>query len=313
MAGDALLTLYLTEYTLWQARRGKHPFVAALGAVLDAAGWQLDLRSNGLEDRLASVARPGWALFYEDPPLPGRCLTLRRSYLDPFWHIERSAKRWEFDVAKARFDPDQIDPLRAQQFGTFWRKKLGMTQEPRREGYVYVPLQGRLRDHRRFQSMAPLDMVAALRTHLPDRPLVLALHPKETYGDAERAAVEKLAQDPMITLSDAPMTDLLAGCDVVATQNSSVALKGFFWNKPALLFARIDFHHIAANVVDLGLEGAIARLTDAPQPDYARYLFWFFQMQALNLWRDDFPARLTARLAAHGLNLADRGGVETAG
>ncbi|MFT7510330.1 MAG: hypothetical protein ACI9KS_002516, partial [Sulfitobacter sp.] len=42
---------------------------------------------------------------------------------------------------------------------------------------------------------------------------------------------------------------------------------------------------------------------DSDAPDYARYLFWFFQERALNVWRPDFPDRLKARLAALGLEL----------
>ena len=303
MADDPLLTLYLTEYVLWQARKAKHPFIAALSEVVSASGWQVELRLNGLDERLASVARPGWSLFYEDPPLPGKCLTLRRSYLEPFWQIERSARRWDWAVARATFDPDGIDPGRAAQFCGFWRRKLGLPTAAPPAGYIYVPLQGRLTEQRSFQSMSPIRMLETLIEAEPSRRIVAALHPRETYGPEDHAALDALTRHPTFEMSQAGMEALLPGCDYVATQNSSVALKGFFLDKPALLFARIDFHHPAASVPRDGLDRALSRIAEAPSQSYERYLFWFFQVMALNHWRPDFPERLRDRLASHGLHL----------
>ena len=92
---------------------------------------------------------------------------------------------------------------------------------------------------------------------------------------------------------------LLPRCDYVATENSSVAVMGYFLGKPALLFGQIDFHHIAGSVPIQGLSQAYETI-NGPEPDYARYLYWFFQMQALNVWRPEFAERLLARLSEHG-------------
>ncbi len=302
MSKDKLLTFYLPDWLAWQVERDKHGFLTALRAVFAAHDWRMEVRGNGLKDRLASVARPGWAMFYEDAPMPGRSLTMRRSYLDPFWHIEKTAKRWEFDVAKATFEPGAVDPTRAGQFGGFWRGKLNLPVSRPSEGFIYVPLQGRLAEHRSFQAMSPVEMVRCLAERDPHRQIALTFHPNENYSQAERALVEVLCEHPRIQVSDKPMDQLLRTCDYVATQNSSVVISGFLMNKPAILFGQIDFHHIAASIPRDGVEAAFVHL-DAEAPDYARYLFWFFQQQALNVWRPDFPDRLKARLAAHGLEL----------
>ena len=76
----------------------------------------------------------------------------------------------------------------------------------------------------------------------------------------------------------------------------------YLLNNPALLFGQIDFHHIAGSVHRDGLDKAFEKI-ERQSPDYARYLFWFFQEQALNVWRPDFPDRLNSRLADHGLAL----------
>lgn len=301
MAREKLLTFYLPNWLQWQVERDKHGFLAALRAVFAQNGWRMEVRGNGTAERLASVARPGWSMFYEDAPMPGRSLTMRRSYLEPFWHIEKTAKRWEFDVAKVSFHPDGVNAQRAGQFGGFWRGKLGLPETGSREGFAYVPLQGKLLAHRSFQSMSPVEMVRVLAER-ETREIVVTLHPNETYSEAERAAVADLCAHPRITHSTAEMAEVLPRCDYIATQNSSVVISGYLLDKPAILFGQIDFHHIAGSVPRDGIDKAFAHL-DADAPDYARYLFWFFQEQALNVWRPDFPDRLKARLAAHGLDL----------
>ena len=292
------LTLYLTELLLWQVKRDKNPFLAQMIHVLTEAGWDVALASDAAHLRLGSVMRPGYALFYEDEPFHTRALTVRRAYLPPFWRIERSSRRWEWDVALARFDPEQVDPKRAVQFGTYWRKRLGLEAQYS-EGFVYVPLQGKLTQKRSFQSASPMRMLETVAQRAGKRRVVATLHPRETYTDEERNTLQDMVDEGRIELSDKPMEVLLPRCDYVATQNSSVALMGYFLSKPALLFAQIDFHHIAGSVPLQGLTQAYDSLT-GPEPDYARYLFWFFQHQALNVWRPDFPERLLARLAEHG-------------
>lgn len=302
MTDEKRVTLYLTEYLLWRVRRGKSQFLGELLRVFDSRGWRVQYRGNSLEDRMASVARPGWALFYEDEPMPGRCLTMRRSYLDPFWHIERTGKRWDWDVAKTPFQPDAVDPNRAAQFGNFWRKRMNLPAARPGQGIVYVPLQGRLLSQRSFQSMSPIDMVRAVAKREKSRQIVMTLHPGETYSDLERAALDKLMTDPRIVLAASPMEDILPQCDYVATQNSSVAISAYFLEKPVVLFGQIDFHHIAGSVPRDGLAAAFDHLS-GPAPDYARYLYWFFQDQSLNVWRPDFADRLTKRFEALGLTL----------
>ena len=54
-----------------------------------------------------------------------------------------------------------------------------------------------------------------------------------------------------------------------------------------MLWARMDFHHIAASVPHLGPEAAFAAAELAGRPDFARYLFWYFRHHALLAWDGD--------------------------
>ena len=292
------LTLYLAELLLWQVKRGKNPFLARLIEVLEGADWDIALASDATSQRLKSVARPGYALFYEDDPFHARALTVRQSYLRPFWRIEASAKRWEWDVARARFDPEQVDPRSAAQFGTFWRKKLGLEAE-RSEGFVYVPLQGKLTQKRSFQAMSPLRMLETVVSRAEGKRVIATLHPREHYSDTERAKLAQMVDAGRIELSDKPMQVLLPRCDYVATENSSVAAMGYFLAKPALLFGQIDFHHIAepANMAQLpdSFDAAVTA-----RPAFDRYVHWFWQENCINAGRADARAKILARFQRFG-------------
>jgi len=297
MNSRRLLTLYLTEIVRWQYQNGNHPFFCRVAEVLQSRRWEVAVRLNSLEERAQSRNRSGYALFFEDNPFYENSLTARRSYLDPFWQVEKSAERWEWAVAKAVFDPESVNGNRAAQFARFWRNRRGLApEEPR--GFLYVPLQGHLQNQRSFQSASSMKMLRETAARAGGKRVVTTLHPREVYSDGELRSLAGLCDKTGIELSEKPMEDLLPHCDGVVTQNSSVAVLGFLLEKPAVVFSQIDFHHIAGSVPRDGLDTAFAAL-DA-KPDFARYLFWFFQMQALNIWRPEFPERLIERLQSHG-------------
>lgn len=296
------VTLYLDPPMLASARSGEHNYINRLGMAFDRAGYALHYAANSAAARHASRLDPGFSLFHMDAPTHDRALTTRRAYFYPFWRIEAVADRWAFRVARERFDADAVDPEAAANFVRFWGRRLfgAKVQDIQRDRIAFVPLQGRLTEHRSFQTMSPLAMVQATLDALPDHHVVVTLHPGETYGLAERSALSRLVdQTPRLSLSDLPAEDLLHRCDMVVTQNSSVALSGFFFGKPAVLFAQIDFHHIAANVGALGVERAFATALEA-RPQFDRYLYWFLQMQAINAGRDDAEERILAAVRQCG-------------
>ncbi len=302
MAQPKVLRIYLDDENLTRAESGDFNIMNKIKGAFEAHDFRVEFNRNSRAERLKSAARNGYSLFYMDEPFHDRALTIRKAYYYPFWRIENSAKRWEWDIAKSAFDPDKVDPNLAERFFAPWKRRVlpNLPDNPELTGHVFIPLQGRIQERRGFQSMSPLDMIQSVHTHERTRDIIVTLHPSETYLPEDLDALKLLVdRHPRVQLSSARMEDLLAGCDYVATQNSTVALSGFFAEKPAVLFGKIDFHHIAANVHDLGAERAIANVMNLA-PDYRKYLCWLLRLTAINGGSDDAERQILDAVRRHG-------------
>ncbi len=283
MAHDRLLRFFLDPDLHAAATSGGHNFLNRLASVLQDGGYQLEYHlddDNGL--RLAHRDDGAYNLFHMRHPIGPRALVFRRVYQYPFWAIEPSAERWHWRVAKTAFNPERIDPDEAARFTRFWRKKLFDRAQPcpKGEGFLYIPMQRRLTEHRSFQSCAPVDMVEKV-LNLDPRPVVAAMAPKKSYDANDHAALTALAERyPQLTVTIGGMEKYLSTCDAVITQNSAVAFNGYFLEKPAVLFAEIDFHHIALDARRDPAAALAALGTHAP--DYEKYLYWFWQVMSIN-------------------------------
>lgn len=302
MSAASTVTFYLHPKLRKQAEDGRHNFIALICKVLTGAGLTVAFDNDDALARLRAMARAGRGLFLMDPPVNDRSLTMRKTYIFPFWHIEQQAERWNWPVAQAAFDPTAVDATKAANFRRFWQKRLfgDAIHDTRKDGFVYVPLQGRLTVQRSFQHCSPVEMIRAVLRHDPARPVIATLHPSETYQpDEERALEQLLAEHNRLYIRKGEPDRYLRTCDYIVTQNSGVAFQGFFAGKPAILFGRSDFHHIALNVADIGAEAAFGTVT-THAPDYAAYLYWFLQIQAINAGRPEAQDRIAQVLRGHG-------------
>ena len=264
---------------------------ARLVQALTSAGWHIDWRAPDAEPLPFHITDTA-------PPMGPQGLVLRRAYAEPFFRLERSVHRWDWDVAHLPFPRRGHGPHLGQGLAATLRRKLLGQGPVTREGFIFVPLQGRLLDTRSFQSASPLAMLEILLAHDP-RPIRATLHPKEDYSPAELTALDDLARrSPRLTLGGASQ-DLARTCDLIATQNSALAFAGYAAHKPALLFARCDFHHIAASVPRDGLAPALAAL-NGPEPPFDAYLHWFLRRHAIDVSAEDAAERFAARLATLG-------------
>ncbi len=304
MVAGEQISIYLDDGELERARAGAFNFLNRLATAVQARGLMPVLRPDNPFNRAMAPSRPEYALFHMKKPAYPNALIFRRAYVYPFWNIEATAARWQFRAAQARFDPHRIDPSRARGFVDRHRVRLysGMAA-PGDDGFVYIPLQGRLRSQRSFQSCSPMKMVERTAEHFASIPVIATLHPKEHYSPAELETLEALAvRHKNLTLRTGDQAELLPRCRLVVTQNSAVAFAGFFFGKPAVLFGKSDFHHIAANVADLGVEGAF-EVVQAMRPDFDRYLFWFLQRRAINAGAAGCEDKIVAAMRAGGWDI----------
>ena len=302
MAIARILRIYLEKAEVERARDGNYNMMNRIKSAFEWEGFRVEFVRNTQEQRLKSAARNGYSLFFMEDPFHGRALNLRLAYYFPFWRIENTAERWDFDVALEDYDPGALEPDTGQEWAQKWRRFLfkGKAANPVREGIVYVPLQGRLLERRSFQEASPLEMVLHVLEQDQSREIVLGLHPKESYSDTEMAALETLSEEnSRLSIMRGNMQEALRVCDYVVTENSSAALSGMFFHKPAILFAKIDFHHIALNVEDLGVEEAFRRV-GGHCPDYDTYLHWFIALNSIKADAEDAEAQILAAVRRHG-------------
>ena len=292
-----ILRVYLEPPMLRTARAGTFNFLNVLKTAVEDAGWTLEWHETGPEARRRAPDRDGYALFHAEAPTHDRALTFRRAYHYPFWQIEPVQQRWRFAVACADFDPKDIAPDPARAFADRLRNRVLPGPPPRRDGPVLIPLQGRIRRHRSFQTISPVDMVETVAA--TGHPCVATLHPNEAYDPADHAALAGLADRHPNLRIGGPTAAILRDCAFVATENSAVAFDGYLLGKPAVLFAQIDFHHIGLNVAELGAREAL-NAAETHRPDFDRYLFWFLQQGAINATLPDAGARILAAMRRGG-------------
>lgn len=297
MSAAQTLHFHLPPWHIDRIRAGKGGILNRVVETVEARGWTAVLQAE--TETAALPVAEGHHLVLNRPVIGANTLTLRRCLRDPFWRIEATNDRWDWQIARKPFRPGQVTGS-CGAFMANWRGRIFGDLPLSPQGHVLIPLQGKLLEHRHFQSMSPIGMIRATLAAEPDRPLIASLHPKETYSEDELAALAALiADEPRLTLATRPTLDLLAGCDYVVTQNSSTALTGYFAEKPAVLFGRIDFHHIAGSVPDLGVDAAFARAL-GPAPAFARYLFWYFKRNSIIAWADDVQDRIADSLRMQG-------------
>lgn len=303
MSDVKTLTFYLQPSFRESAETGQVNFINRVVSAFANCGYKSAFRNNSDLELAQSAARPGYSMFHMEDPFHDRALTMRLAYFYPFWRIENASERWKWKVATTAFEPDAVDPFLAEKFVTQWKRRLyrdDATTSNLGSGYVYIPLQGCLLEHRSFQSMSPIEMIRATLEGEKSRRICATLHPKEKYDDAELSAIRAMEkQYPRFSVVAQETDSLVQGCDYIVTQNSGIALQGFFHNKPAILFAKIDFHHIALNVHDFGAESAFARIDDH-RPDYERYLFWFLQKMSINAGRDNAEQKILRTVRSRG-------------
>lgn len=234
-----------------------------------------------------------------------RSLNMRKAYFDPFWTIEKPHTRHWGRIAHKAFIPGTVGPGLALPFFKRMQERHiendGRTAEM--TDYVLVPMQGKLCKQRAWQYADLATMVKTIREQDPDRQIILKPHPRESYNTEECDVVRQLSAIPNVQIVETPIQSLLANCAYVVTQNSAVAFEGILFRKPAILFARSDFHHIFPVVKSpKDAFGAFNQVHLRPF-DFEKYLYWYLQMNCANVSRPTAPSKVLEMLYEGGWTL----------
>ncbi|WP_299547883.1 hypothetical protein [uncultured Tateyamaria sp.] len=299
MSHPKRVRFYLNDGTRRRVKNGEHNFIAKAAHVLERTGYEVSYHPNTLAERLKAGTRRGYALCEMTPPPNQRAMTFRRVYHYPFWQIQASDKRWKWDVAQACFDPMTCPRNEAQRFFSYWQARIfrPLLDHIGDDDFIYIPLQGRLTDHRSFQSCSPIDMLSRTRAACPGKRIIATLHPKETYSPDEMTVLDKMQRrDPDLSIQTGGRDTLLPRCSYIVTMTSSVAFDGMFFGKPAIVFGQTDFHHVTLKGQD---PNAFDRI-QSHRPDYSAYLWWAWQHMAINGGHESAEAKIAAKLSAAG-------------
>lgn len=274
-------------------RSGHFNFIERVRDAVASRGWHSEIAPESD----AAPERYVYALHHMSGPRHKRTKIFRRTYYYPFWHIETVPQRWRWDVAKAEYRPNQIDTDEARNFIHNLRAQYLPGISPVAPTHVLIALQQDLLKTRSFQTMSPLAMIEAVaRT---EKTCIATLHPNGDYKPEELAALDTLAaRYPNLTIGGSSR-DLLAGAEYVATQNSAVAMDAYLLTRPVVLFGQIDFHHIALNVADMGVEAALNAAPDH-KTHYAKYLYWMLREQAIDAMAPTAELRILDALKKGG-------------
>lgn len=237
-------------------------------------------------------------------------LNVSIAYLPPFWQLDPAGILAESSIAARIYDPASVRERPAQAFLTRMRERYPQARQSRRaqesrvtafrRGAISVFLQGDMPQRNGLAHMDPLAMLRAVAQGAQGRAVLVKPHPLAPDHDAaliQRALDEGLA----ITPTTANVTDMIAASVATVSVNSACALEGFLQRRPAILFGPSDFHHFAHTVrrpedFPAALAAALAR---APA-GYARYLYWFFVRNCLNVTAADLGPRVEAIFAQAG-------------
>lgn len=278
---------------LEQACSGSFNFVNRVIAAAESRGWAAELapESDAVPERFV------YALHHMSGPGHKRVKIFRRTYVYPFWHIETESQRWRWEVARKRFHPGAIDQKQAKDLIHHLRNRVMPGLVPTRAEHVLIPLQQQLTVRRSFQTMSPVEMVSAVAE--TGKTCIATLHPNGQYSEEDRQALDMLAAIYPNLKIGGNSRELLAGAEYVATQNSAVAFDAYMLARPVVLFGQIDFHHIALNVAELGVDEALSRAPEH-KAHYARYLWWFLKEQSIDAMEDTAGDRIIAAMKKGG-------------
>jgi hypothetical protein len=238
------------------------------------------------------------------------------AYFEGYWHLDPQGVLAESRIGTRSADLAAIDQKRASACYAALKDRFSRPRKSRYnqasavaklpEGCIAVFLQGPAPQNRGHAHMSYDAMLRAVARGAGGRPVLVKPHPlKPELGLAQ---IDRVNRDGLgLIPCAANVHDLLAAACVSVSINSATALEGFLHRTPAILFGRSDFHHFVETVRQPdGFAAALATALGRKR-NYAKALYWYFELNCLNLAATDFETRVLAAFAEAGFDAARLG------
>lgn len=283
----------------------KHNFFKILRQTLESVGYKTETREQKKHSGMIAKFGKNHHIFHIDGAVGPRAVNVRQAHFYPFWSLENAGTRREPRIAGKIFDPAAINALDAQEFfNKTCVRNIPNTPSPMaKDDFILVPLQGRLLTQRKWQYTDCKQMIDTILEQDPSRKILIKPHPRESYSADEQAFIDTLTQSPRISIAKAGTHSLLTHCAYVVTQNSALAFQGFLFQKPAILFAKSDFHHICQSIKTPDQAADAFAKTVNERPAFEKYIYWYLQLNCINAGRADVGAAILDMLRECGWDI----------
>lgn len=302
--------IYLPKKLFEMSPPGGGRFYLRLAEAFDAAGVPTEFRRRFSIHAAPEYAEEGVHFVHQGLVRQPGVFNTGIAYIAPFWYVDPKGVFGESSIADLQFRTESETAEEAAAFyARLVKRNVGrrLTKYPQPEasldlpkGSIAVFLQGPSEPVKRAQLCSEAQMLARVVEASQGAPVLIKPHPRNYDAATLRQAERLAARNTNVQIVDAHVHDMLAAAQVSVSVSSSVSLEGFLHGVPAILFGRTDFHHIAQTIGPDDDVTAALKKAAASAPPFAAYLHWFLQKRCINMGRDDWFARICARVEAEG-------------
>ena len=307
MSGRTVV-LHTNEYWHAPIRDGRIDFFDKLFKLLVHKGVAIRLVSLGGTASDVLLGQDHLNIIVGDKNRAGRNLLYAApTYIWGFWYLDPKGVNWTSSIRRAAFDPGQVDLERAEYFfngvsGYMLRENVSRAPQPPRADPPLEPAAAvifcqdiqALDDPPHFLNTADIIRTTADAVH---GIVYVKPHPNQSRGELRRIEAAVTAC-PNAQISVASVHDLVGAARVVVTQNSAAGFEALMQRKPVITCARSDFWHATLTPRTAADLAEAVRFGPAAMADFAyeKYFWWFLEGHCLEPQKEDFDARVWARI-----------------
>lgn len=304
--GRRMLIIHAEPVELTQVVAGTDGFFPKLAAIALRHGIQTRVvKADSQAAEIMSARGLGnvHLSFCDQPRYAPDALHVGPGPIRGFWYLDEVGVKWNSSLRFGQFAPERIDRGAAEFFfngvtGWMLRNNVSqLAQNPRSEPGLHAAravifCQEIERHPHRAHYLTTEQMIRTVAEHERSRRIFVKPHPNQTKP--MQRVIHAVAQDyPNVVVSVASVHDLIAGADVVVTQNSSAGFEALMQKKPVITCAKADYWQAtmtARRPEELceALDHGPDAMADFP---FEKYFYWFLHRHLLEEAKENFAER----------------------